>query len=525
MKTILTIIYFSALTLLSTVAVANKGYNWEITQAEKPKIIVTDTVVRESLPDSFLGLNVNYRKLQEHIWDVSGKQLKSGIDDKLQKFGNIWYRYPGGIVANSFDWTQAIGDVSKRGKQKTPYSEKQEKAIFGIDEYLQLLNRYDANSFYVLNLVGLDPLEPKKEFDKDEVALKNQQLAEYLLEHNPSSSPLHYYQLGNELDRFKYEWVPEKYIERSLATINAISEVDDQAQFVAFLRDFKWKYKKDPSLGVSSYDDFMRQVMEGLPMVKDYSLHHYSDGKREDGKSRVVPFWLKLMQRSIETYESIRNESPRIWITEHARQKSSNQPGSDGTKFFSNNLNGAITTSDYLTALAQVPEVQGTFRHGLNAGPWQLFDYNYKHGDLRPLPIYWAMRMLRAMPMDVVLKTENFSSVNSQYKGGYDTRAVGFTDAQGEQLGLWAVNRHNQPLEVDLSYMSMAGKKMDYCHYSMSGKHDGDADDFDLDPKLKLEPESLVLSFTDAGETQITLPPSSVSTFIIGDNLSCEPIN
>lgn len=504
---------------------AGDGILWDIEKADTPRVIVNNTVVRDRLPDSFLGMNMNYRNFQEHLWDVDTHALKSGIDSKLKKFGNIWYRYPGGIVANSFDWTQAIGDVAGRGGQKTPYSDNPQKVIFGIDEYLDMLDRYGASGFYVLNLVGNDPLRPTEEFDKSEVAARNKELAEYLQSHGSPDSPIHYYQLGNELDRFEYEWLPQKYVERSLATIEAIQEVDKDARFVAFLRDFEWKYKRDPSLGVSSYDDFMRQVLAGLPMVTDYSLHHYSDGKREDGKSRPVTFWLKLMQRSIDTYKRIRKESPGVWITEHARQKSSNKPGSDGTKFYSNNLNGAITTADYLTALAQVPEVQGTFRHGVNAGPWQLFDFVYKNNDLRPLPIYWALLMMRSMPLSTVLETRNLSSHYSLYPGGYDSRAVAFTNEERDQLGLWVVNRYNRPLEMEIEYQGFAGRDVNFCHYYIAGQEGMDPDDYDLEPVLRLSPGIDEIRFQDNGVAKVVLPASSVSTFIMGNTVLCEPVS
>ena len=47
-----------------------------------------------------------------------------------------------------------------------------------------------------------------------------------------------YYELGNELDRSEYQWSHEKYIERARGTIEAIGEVDQDARFVAFLREF-----------------------------------------------------------------------------------------------------------------------------------------------------------------------------------------------------------------------------------------------------------------------------------------------
>ena len=94
------------------------------------------------------------------------------------------------------------------------------------------------------------------------------------------------YQLGNELDRAEYQWPVEKYVERSQLTMNAISEVDPDARFVAFLRDFDWTYKGTQRLrGKSKFTDLIPEVLQGLPAVNDFSLHFYYDDP--DNKQKI----------------------------------------------------------------------------------------------------------------------------------------------------------------------------------------------------------------------------------------------
>jgi alpha-L-arabinofuranosidase len=491
---------------------------WKVFSSDRVTIEINeDTVVRESLPSTLFGFNINYRQFQNHLWDQRGQSVKPDIVEHLKYFRGALYRYPGGLVANSFDWTRSVGPVDKRKLQRTVYTERPDNVRFGPKEYLDFVDRVNGHRLYVLNLVGLDPMQPMAESDKEAVAKHNRELAEYLLARRPSRSGApHYYQLGNELDRFKYEWSAQKYVDRARATMGAIQKVDRDARFIAFLRDFKWVYKAEPARGVSEPADFLREVLQALPAVTDYSLMHYYDGKRKDGKSADIPYWLKRMRATIAAYRATRNgNAPHIWITEHAREKSSNQPGKDDTQVLSSNLGGALSTADYLIAIAQIPEVQGACWHGLNGGPWQLFDATVKHRDLRPRPVYWGLRVLRAMDLPTVLATRTHSPNRSGYQGGYDVRAVGFRDPAKQSLGLWVVNRAAQPVRAEVEYRPLKGQEVQVLHYFLAGKEGVDPDDPGLEPVWQLAPAAATVHVSSTGQLSLDLPPASVSTFII----------
>ena len=477
--------------------------------------VIDNLVVRDQFSDTLFGFNINYQLFQEQLWDKKAQKPKSGIVDHLKYFPGALYRYPGGLVANSFNWSDAIGNVDSRRLQKSIANDRSEKAYFGIDEFMGFVNEVNGKNIYVLNLVGLNPEKPLLESNQLEVGEHNSALVRYLMTHEKRQS-ITYFQLGNELDRHKYEWSPDKYVERALASANEILKVNENAQFIAFLRDFELRYKHQSSKGVSRPFDFMKIVLDRMPMINDFSLHHYYDGKREDGKNRDITFWLKNLRKSISDYKEIRNgKTPNIWITEHARQMVSDKPANDLTRVFTSNLGGALSTADYIIAIAQIPEVKGACWHGLNAGPWQLFDYSVKHRDLRPRPIYWGLRVLRMMNLPTVLGTKTSSPNNSKYTGGYDIRATAFHDKSSDELGIWVVNRSAKPIETDIVYRPFTNQKVTVKHYFVSGSKDANPDDPDLEPVVELDAKPNSATFSKDGELILRLPPTSISTFMI----------
>ncbi len=473
----------------------------------------SEAVVREQLPKELFGFNINYMSFQNQLWDKKAAQVYPAIVDSLKMFPSAIYRYPGGLVANSFEWDQSVGPASNRAKQETIFKSPPQQALFGLDEYLHFLQQVDGRFLYVLNLVGKDPKNPLQEAGEQDVANKNRALASYII--GKIADQPRYYQLGNELDRSKYEWDANKYISRSRKTIDAIKSVDKDAHFVAFLRDFVWKYKNDKSRGESAPNAYMRAILTGLPEVTDYSLHHYYNGKRTDGKSRSVAFWLKLLEKSIVDYRAIRGTDPNIWITEHARQMSSEKASSDLTSQYVSNLGGALSTADYMIAIAQIPQIKGAVWHGLNAGPWQLFDASVRYKDLRPRPIYYGLRALHEMGLPMVLNTHTSSTNISGYESGYDVRAVAFKDKSGDKLGLWLVNHSAKVQKANLRYMPLASRDVVLERFYIAGPEGKSADDLNIELTDNVASDKTSMHFSKDGFVEIEIPPSSVSTYLM----------
>ncbi|MFW2439309.1 MAG: hypothetical protein ACN4GR_08060, partial [Arenicellales bacterium] len=201
------IFFIAACVLLINVDAYSSSTNqgWKIKKSNAVKITIDDkSVVRKELPDKLFSFNINYIATQRQLWDRETNSIKAKVIEHLDPFDGSVYRYPGGIVADNLEWAGIIGPVSERKPQKSFYNRKPVKIRFGIDEYIDFVNSVNGETWYVLNLVGKNALEPLLESDKTIVADINKKLAEYL-KPKLNTTP-HYYQLGNELDRSKYEW-------------------------------------------------------------------------------------------------------------------------------------------------------------------------------------------------------------------------------------------------------------------------------------------------------------------------------
>ena len=253
--------------------------------------IEEQAVVRQELPRTLFGFNINHHYFQEDFWQADRRQVNPKITEALQPFSGSLYRYPGGLVANRFWWQQAVGPPAQRRPQKAVNEDPAEPVLFGVNEYLDFVKAVGGRPLYVLNLVGWHADAMIDEKPSDELARSNAELAALIMKHPAAARVPRYYQLGNELDRSEYQWSYAKYVDRARDTIKSVRAVDKDAKFIAFLRDFDWSYTaKAATPGVSRFEDFIPTVLEGLPDVDDFSMHFYYDDLGEVKKKMHTPF-------------------------------------------------------------------------------------------------------------------------------------------------------------------------------------------------------------------------------------------
>jgi len=488
---------------------------WKVASGENNQITIdTKTVLRTDFSrNDFFGINVNYISFQRQLWDENKGVIKGDIEEHLGKMAGIRYRYPGGMVANGYDWKGATGSLHQRTMHKNFYGTESVKPKFGLDEYLDLMDRIGGQYWYVLNLVGLSPNTPYQQSAPADVAASNAMLVEHLLKSERYESDTHYFQLGNELDRSQYEWTYENYIDRSRTTMDAILKVDPSAKFVAFLRAFTYRYKQDKTRGESRPEELMEKVLKGLPEIEDYSLMQYYDSTRTDGKSWSIPFWAERIVKTIDSYKAIKKGStPRVWITEHARQASTNRAGSDDSYIVTSNLGGTISSADYLTTLVQIPEVAGSFWHGLNAGPWRMFDAKVVKNDFSPRPIYTGLNLLRDSSLPLAYATAITSRNDSGYAGGYDIRAASFGNENGD-LSMWIVNRNPKPGSVEIVVEDWADVDATVTHKFIGGKPGLSPDDPANELQTELTGTIIKHKFSKTGRLTLELPAASISSY------------
>ncbi len=476
-------------------------------------VVHDDRVLRQEDLGKFFSFNMNHHRFEQDLLRPDGTVSNAPIE-RLRDLPDVFYRYPGGLVSNSFDWEAAVGPVEERRPQASVGHAAASPVRFGVDEYFGFLEQTGGNAWYVLNILGWSAAEPNVELPLEQVTAANRRLARHISARY--DAPL-YLQLGNELDRAAYQWPVEKYVQRSRATIDAMREELPDARFVAFLRDFDWTYKgkQDPRAGTKSrYQDFIPAVLAGLPDVNDFSLHFYYDDPGLDKRTKRIGWRLKQIESAIGVAKAARDgDPPDVWITEHARGVNLETGKGMQRAALTSNLSATISTADFLIGLSQIPEVKGAFWHGLNAGPWQLFDATIEHRDLRPRPVYWGYRVLHSVLLEQTLETETGPQGGAQYRDGYDIRATAFKSRDDATFGLWVANRRNEAVALAVRYAPFADDDVVVRRFELSGADGADADSPELDLHVELEPKAAAMSFGANGVITLIVSPLSVTAF------------
>jgi len=479
--------------------------------------IDANAIVREESVEALFSFNLNHYRFERDLFAADAAAYKK-VQNYLSQFPGNYLRYPGGLLANVFDWEGAVGEPDERRTQASGQGRPPAPVQFGPDEYFELLAATGSKPWYVLNLSGWDEQRKAAELPGEQIAASNARLVAHLRDTHPDVS-LEYLQLGNELDRSIYQWPTDKYVERSKATMAAVAEENDNATYVAFLRDYDWIYKgkNEPRAGTKSrYQDFVPDVLRGLPTVSDYSLHFYYDDPDMDRRFKAIGWRLKQFRKAISVARQARPDSElNVWITEHARGVNLKMGNGMHRAELTSNVDATVSTADFLIGIAAIPEIKGAFWHGVNAGPWQLFDASVKHRDLRPTPVYWGLRVLRSVLLDHTLATEVTETAISGYSGGYDVSAVGFRDAQSSQFGVWLSNRRLGDTPAELRLPALAGQEIEIRQFALSDATSAGGRSSAEDYRLNIEPAAKTVTVGDDGAIPLTLGATSVTALEI----------
>jgi len=467
-------------------------------------VIDPDRTIRASIPARLFSINMQYNTFDIKHWERDQRRVKPKVLADLQSMRGSLYRYPGGLPSNAFQWEKSVLPYDERIANRKAEGNLSVNTYFGLGEYLQFIKDVSYGTpWYTLNLIGAGTLENPVELPAWQVALSNRKLAQYIVERTPNQ-PARFYQLGNELDRNQYQWSYTKYVNRSLATINRIMEVDPNARFVPFMREFNWAYNA-PLSGQGKADEYFDVVMKGLPMVRDFSLHYYFDGKLSPSHPFLtVPKVIDKIGKAVAFAQAARSGYYNVWITEYGKRfyLFGNTPPESGTS-----LDAALAAGDFLIALAQMPVVRGAMLQGLDGGERMLyFDSN------KPTASFWALRILATQPYTRVLASKTTSPNNSAYPGGYDVRTVAFTNAAGNKLGVSAVNRSRKGHILRVEYPPMANQTVQESRRFVRGSDGVNPKYVETSFRVQDSPIVNTKTFNSNGVIYVWLPALSVST-------------
>lgn len=481
-----------------------------VKKSDTYKISIYSGSTLRTLKPSFFGFNLEWIPFQLSLWDQSRGTVKKDIAGYLRAFPGAVYRYPGGTVANNFDWHEAIGDSNSRPLKKYADWLLPIQVEFGLDEYLSFVKYVNGEAWYVANLHGyLDGEMPSSGMSKSVG-----EVAAYLSEKHKQGFPaIKRWELGNELDRGEYLWTPKKLGSVAESIKDEIVNHDHNARFVTFLQDYPAMLKA--GFNMADYNGLI--IRRANKYSSEYAHHLYYDGPPN---SPPVASRLEMVCDEIGKAESNGIPLKSIWLTEHARAPEGAWLTSDWKKLWpkTSNFTAAIGVADMMIATAQLPEISGSFVHALHGtdGPWPLF-YRSKSGGLRPTPVMASLRLLRESMLPNVLFSSTESNNQSDYEGGYDMRAVVMSDEQRVRYSAWAINRASKPVEVVVGINALSNKKLTGQHRWITsetlrvGNVQGEA-------QTGIVSEDVNLDFDPSGNVSVILPPYSISTYSLAIN-------
>lgn len=169
------------------------------------------------------GLASNNQHLRKKIWRLA----------KLQ--GVTVMRYPGGTLADYYDWHDGIGPIANRPKRKHPTDSDSSHNNFGSPEFFQLLKHTNSEGLVTVN-VGTGSPEMAAKW----VAYANQK-NHPLRQRDGFKAPIgiKLWEIGNEVylpgnpHEKKITQTPQQYAKNYLAFARAIKKVDPTVKTIA----------------------------------------------------------------------------------------------------------------------------------------------------------------------------------------------------------------------------------------------------------------------------------------------------
>ncbi len=121
-------------------------------QMPPPGTITVHAGVREGPISPYLfGVGVEWTENGNGIWDAARMGLRQDVIDALRALRISAVRFPGGILADHYDWRDGIGDRSRRPIRPNPMDGTPWANNFGSDEFIEFCRTLGAEPLVTAN--------------------------------------------------------------------------------------------------------------------------------------------------------------------------------------------------------------------------------------------------------------------------------------------------------------------------------------------------------------------------------------
>jgi alpha-N-arabinofuranosidase len=139
-----------AFALASTLALALPGR--AETSAEPAQVRLDATRATRKLDPLLFGMHIEWVENGLGLMSASEGQLRTEVVDLLRPLKLPLLRFPGGILADYYDWRKGTGPAASRGTNPNPFTGTDEKSRFGTPELIALARALGAQALITANV-------------------------------------------------------------------------------------------------------------------------------------------------------------------------------------------------------------------------------------------------------------------------------------------------------------------------------------------------------------------------------------
>lgn len=459
-----------------------------ITTALATDLTVNPSTTWRGAASFSIGWNTNPYNLQ--YWDPATKKIDPQITSWMPNSTMQYYRYPGGTVANFFDWKQSVGSLrgvfkNGYGVLYTPQVGLDEAARFAETEGQALLwvvrpdmNPGDAADLvrYLNQEIGADPdTTPMARLRSDNG--------------HPAPYRVKFFELGNETDwttpDWAIPWTTEQYVVKCRELINAMSSADPTIRFIV--------HAKTGAEQDANWRDWHNTVLSQLAethaaWIAGVSMHSYYTLGSSTNRASSVDVDASYVN-TLATDAKARIPSAKVWVTETARW-------SDVQDLKATNCEGAALVCRFLLLCARNGAIASTMLHEFgrypNGSRWPAFETPQN-----PRPVLNALRMLWSHG----LRNKLIATT------GEDSDVLGVCADDGVNYKLMVSNCAASPKTLNATIVGLSGG-------AKSGRLVQIKPSSDLNYEAEVD-MPLTLQVGSDGKFSVMLPGNSVSVFYV----------
>ncbi len=285
------------------------------------RIVVHPSQVGGEISPLIFGAGLEWTENGNRVFDRDAGRIRPDVVGALVPLRIPVVRFPGGILADHYQWKDAIGPRQARPRRRNPMDDSEHENNFGTDEFIDFCRQLGAEPLITAN-AGTGSLEDalawQRYFAERRFPVKYWEIGNeiYLAEPRQRASipgnDKRIYKTASEYAALLDEWAPAIKRQDGAALVGAIAGTYNTSAENKGWLDALLKMAPDRMDFVALHDSF-------APLI--FSRYDYADGGKRADAYRAMFAAARSTEEDLrsvrERLRTSRTAGPRLAVTEH----------------------------------------------------------------------------------------------------------------------------------------------------------------------------------------------------------------